>query len=76
MTALKEKTKRIAAAKRFGKLARNWKAETEHFSKVTKRVLHPAYQKIIGMGEYAIPLILLVFESRRGTASSRVITAR
>jgi hypothetical protein len=27
-------------------------------SKVTKRILHPAYQKIIGLGEAAIPLIL------------------
>ena len=57
MTAL-EKTKRIAAEQRFNKLAKAWKSETELVSKVTKRILHPAYQKIIGMGESAIPLIL------------------
>src|ERR1700693_1396133 len=57
MTAL-EKTKRIAAEQRFKKLAKAWKSETELFSKATKRILHPAYQKIIGMGESAIPLIL------------------
>src|SRR5271168_2421164 len=58
MSALEEKTKRIAAEQRFNKLAKAWKSETELFSKVTKRILHPAYQKIIGMGESAIPFIL------------------
>ena|SRR5258708_4684946 len=57
MTAL-VKTKRIAAERRFSRLAKTWKSETELVSKVTKRILHPAYQKIIGMGEPAIPLIL------------------
>src|SRR5713226_3052672 len=52
------KTTKIAAEQRFNKLAKAWKAETELDSKVTKRILHPAYQKIIGMGESAIPLIL------------------
>jgi hypothetical protein len=58
MTALEEKTKRLAAQQRFNRLAKAWKSETELVSKVTKRILHPAYQKIIGMGESAIPLIL------------------
>lgn len=48
----------VNAEQRFKKLARTWKAETELTSKVSKRVLHPAYQKIIGMGEPAVPLIL------------------
>jgi hypothetical protein len=43
---------------RFSRLAAAWKAETELCSKVTKRILHPAYQKIIGMGEAALPFIL------------------
>jgi len=47
-----------AAEERFNKLARAWKSETELVSKVSKRVMHSAYQKIIGMGESAIPLIL------------------
>ena len=58
METLKEKSKKIVPAKRFEKLARAWKSETELDSKVTKRILHPAYQKIIGMGDVAIPLIL------------------
>jgi hypothetical protein len=58
MTTLKEKTKTLTAEARFRKLAKAWKSETELVSKVTKRILHPAYQKIIGMGESAIPLIL------------------
>jgi hypothetical protein len=57
MTAL-EKTAKIAAEQRFKKLATTWKSETELVSKVTKRILHPAYQKIIGMGESALPFIL------------------
>jgi hypothetical protein len=58
MTALGEKPKGIAAEQRFNKLAEAWKSETELVSKVTKRIMHPAYQKIIGMGESAIPFIL------------------
>jgi len=57
MEAVEEKA-RIVAEQRFKKLAKSWKADTELVSKVTKRVMHPAYQKIIGMGELAIPLIL------------------
>ena len=53
-----EKKKQSSAEKRFNKLANAWKSETELISKVTKKFLHPAYQKIIGMGETAIPLIL------------------
>src|ERR1700680_3840464 len=58
MTAVQEKAKKTAAEQRFNKLAKAWKSETELVSKVTKRILHPAYQKIIGMGESAIPFIL------------------
>ena len=58
MTALEEKAKGTGAEQRFNKLAKAWKSETELVSKVTKIILHPAYQKIIGMGEPAISLIL------------------
>ena len=58
MKAVKREATPSAAAARFKKLARAWKAETELVSKIAKRVIHPAYQKIIGMGEPAIPLIL------------------
>src|SRR4051812_34940186 len=47
------------AVERFRRLAQLCKSETELFSNVKRRILHPAYQKIIGMGEAAVPLILL-----------------
>lgn len=46
-------------AVRFRQLADVWRAQTRLFSNVTRRVLHPAYQRIIGMGEAAVPLILM-----------------
>jgi hypothetical protein len=58
MTALEESSQKLANEQRFNKLAAAWKSETELISKVSKRILHPAYQKIIGMGQSAIPLIL------------------
>src|SRR5947209_8758131 len=58
MPVPQEKTKKNATKLRFEKLAAAWKSETELVSKVTKRIMHPAYQKIIGMGEPAIPYIL------------------
>jgi hypothetical protein len=58
MTARAGKTKRLTAEQRFNKLAKTWKSETELISKVSRKLMHPAYQKIIGMGEPAIPLIL------------------
>lgn len=44
--------------KRFDKLADEWKRDTLLMSKVSAMVIHPAYQKIIGMGPVAIPCIL------------------
>jgi hypothetical protein len=43
---------------RFRNLASAWKAETKFLSNITNKVMHPAYQKIIGMGESSVPLIL------------------
>jgi hypothetical protein len=58
MTTVQDKSQQLANEQRFSRLATAWKSETELASKVTKRILHPAYQKIIGMGEAAIPHIL------------------
>jgi len=44
---------------RFRALAERWKKETAHHSNVAKKALHPAYQEIIGMGEGAVPLLLM-----------------
>lgn len=42
----------------FQRLARTWKEETEFQSSLTHIAMHPAYQRIIGMGPDALPLIL------------------
>ena len=46
------------AEKTFNQLATAWRAETAHLSSLTKVVMHPAYQQIIGMGQKAVPIIL------------------
>lgn len=45
-------------AAEFEQLAHQWRRETSHLSNSTKMALHPAYQRIIGMGQAALPLIL------------------
>ena len=47
-----------AVRARFKKLSSIWKQQTRHWSNVTKKCTHPAYQQIIGMGQAAVPLIL------------------
>jgi hypothetical protein len=41
----------------FNQLARQWKIDTWHISSVRRRISHPSYLKIIGMGEEALSLI-------------------
>jgi len=43
---------------RFRLLTDQWRRETRYMSSLSKMCMHPAYQKIIGMGEPAIALIL------------------
>ncbi len=42
----------------FNKLAEEWRAATSMLSLVTQKSMHPAYQRIIGMGQPVVPLIL------------------
>ena len=42
----------------FRELARKWRHDTGHFSIVSQMTRHPAYQRIIEMGEPVIPIIL------------------
>jgi hypothetical protein len=42
----------------FTELAGIWKKETAHQSNMTKRAMHPAYQRIIGMGPVVVPFML------------------
>jgi len=46
----------------FSQLARQWQAETAMLSALSQKVLHPAYQRIIGMGAPVIPLLLRELE--------------
>jgi hypothetical protein len=47
---------------RFNELLSEWKEECGFTSSVTKLILHPAYQQIIGLGSEAVPLILRELE--------------
>jgi hypothetical protein len=52
---------RVEAAqieKTFFELANQWRRETNHMSIMSDIILHPAYQRIIGMGLDVVPLIL------------------
>jgi hypothetical protein len=43
---------------RFNRLAEDWRKETRYVSSLSKMSMQPSYQKIIGMGMPAVPLIL------------------
>ncbi|MFY9821612.1 MAG: hypothetical protein WAM82_09520 [Thermoanaerobaculia bacterium] len=42
----------------FLRLTKSWREATQYISSTTDMVMHPAYQRIIGMGPAALPLIL------------------
>ena len=48
----------------FEALSEQWQRETRHLSQIAKKVLHPAYFRIIGMGEPVIPLLLEALRDR------------
>ena len=50
----------------FNALTQQWRDATQYLSSVHAIVLHPAYQKIIGMGERAIPYILKELDTDQG----------
>ena len=51
-------------ARTFQDLLETWWRETWFLSYIQQRILHPAYQRIIGMGWGAVPLILRELEER------------
>src|SRR5947209_4796421 len=55
-----------ALEEQFNELAQEWYRETRMLSSVHQIVLHPAYQKIIGMGRDALPFILRELKRTRG----------
>src|SRR6476469_7931370 len=48
----------------FRELANTWHKETGYKSSVQDKAMHPAYQRIIGLGQPAIPLILDELQTR------------
>lgn len=52
-------------AQRFRKLVEWWEGDTFYLSSVTSMVIHPAYQRIIGMGPAVLPLLLHELELTR-----------
>jgi hypothetical protein len=48
----------------FQTLAQLWRKETRAVSVLRRKILHPAYQRIIGMGAPAVPLILKELSER------------
>jgi hypothetical protein len=50
----------------FASLAAQWREETAVYSSVTQKAVHPAYQRIIGMGPAALPLIFHELERQPG----------
>lgn len=51
---------------KFSELAEQWRRETRFLSSSDEKILHPAYQSIIAMGQSAVPLVLEELRSRRG----------
>ena len=48
----------------FHEMANTWRKETGYMSSVQDRAMHPAYQRIIGLGQPAVPLILDELQTR------------
>src|SRR5690349_5293357 len=42
----------------FNTLAEQWRRDTQHLSQISKKVVHPAYFRIVGMGQSVVPLLL------------------
>ena len=49
----------------FHRMADQWRKETGMLSVIQQKAIHPAYQRIIGMGKQALPLILRELETKR-----------
>ena|SRR5215813_1104719 len=58
--------KEVATERIFQSLAKQWREETMFLSSLTQKVLHPAYQQIIGLGPDALPLILRELKENGG----------
>lgn len=55
-----------ALAGLFHELAKQWRQETRFLSSLTEMAIHPAYQRIIGLGRPVLPLVLAEMGQRPG----------
>ena len=55
---------KFALEEKFRRLTTEWKSSRGPHSSTLKLVMHPAYQKIIGMGADVIPMIFRELESQ------------
>jgi hypothetical protein len=53
-----EPTNKLRLRRTFSTLKKQWKSDTKYLSSSTDMVLHPSYQRIIGLGPDVIPIIL------------------
>lgn len=51
---------------KFSRLKSQWEAETAFLPSLSDIVMHPAYQQIIGMGSFVVPLILKEMKKEPG----------
>jgi hypothetical protein len=58
--------KQTSLEQEFNELALQWYRETRNISSAEQIVLHPAYQKIIGMGKDALPFVFSELKKTRG----------
>ena len=60
--SLKTPVQNVSLEENFLQLSQQWRQETGMLSVVSKIVIHPTYQRIIGMGQPVIPLIFRELE--------------
>ena len=58
----REPLSRQTTEQKFRVLASEGRSEMAHMSSITEMAMHPAYQKIIGMGPEVLPLLLRELE--------------
>ena len=69
-STLREYVERVASVpdgevgRAFDELARKWRSDTQFMSSTTDIAMHPAYQRIIGMGSAVIPYLLRELERK------------
>jgi hypothetical protein len=56
-----------ALEEKFNRLASDWKSQRGPHSSSAKLAMHPAYQKITGMGPEVVPLILRELKKNLGS---------